>query len=125
MNYSEGYTKEELAELDKEWKLVQEQIWHEEMLQAKKDIKCLRNQKRKLSKSRLSDLDHLFYVYENSHNYKIVQVQGGIKEEDRDMRYHYFQEGECSQDITGEYSGSGTVWYPIGNQNYFKFDYFG
>ena len=120
--YPEGMTAQEweveCQEMQDEWR-------EEEMKQVRKDLKCLRKQKRKLNKYRLSDLDHLFYVYENSNNYEIVQVQNGTKEEDRDMRYHFFQEGECSQDITGEYSGSGTVWYPIGNGNYFKFDYWG
>ena len=99
-------------------------VMQEEELE-RKDERVLRKQKRRLSKRLLDELDFLFYVYENGYNYEIVKTHMGCKEEVYEIRRHYFNDGECSKDITGEYSGSGTIWFPIGNGNYFKFDYYG
>ncbi len=99
--------------------------WEEGARQYEKDRRCLRKQKRKLSQQRLDELDNLFYIYENHWNYEIVQEHKGCKEKEYRSRYHYFKDGYCTQDITGEYSGSGTIWFPIGNGNYFKFEYYG
>ena len=110
---------------EEDYKSDMKAYWAEEDAQYKRDQKCLRKQRRKLSICRLDELDNLFYIYENHCRYEIVQTHGGTKQQEYRSRYHYFKDGECTQDITGEYSGSGTIWYPIGNGNFFKFDYWG
>lgn len=88
--YPDGMTAQEW---EAEYKEIQDEWREEEMKQVRKDVRCLRKQKRKLSKYRLSDLEELFYTYENSCNYTIVQTRGGTKQKESEMRYHFFQGG--------------------------------
>lgn len=114
----DDYTEEDyLAEM--------ESMREEERQLRVKDERCLKRQQKRLPKIRYEELTYLLYLFENCENYEVVRVCGGTKEKQPRCRYHYFIDGSCTQDISGEYSGCGTIWYPIGNGNYFKFDYWG
>ncbi|MCP4988982.1 MAG: hypothetical protein GY928_23870 [Colwellia sp.] len=116
---------EENEYTEEDYRRDMKEHWEEERAQLKKDQRCIRKQQKKLSAIRFQELDYLMYIYENHCRYEIVQEHKGTKEKEYSCRYHYFKDGECTQDITGDYSCSGTIWFPIGNGNYFKFDYWG
>jgi len=92
----------------------------------KRDQRVLIKQRRKLPPYLLSELESILDFYDNTWGYVVVDNFGsGTKLKDTFFNLrHIFDDSEHSQCMAGEWGSSGTVWVPIKNGNYFKFEYY-
>lgn len=119
MNFTDDYTEQDYIR-DCEASALYEEV------QQLRDKRVLRKQKRKLRPFLYSQLKWVLDFHETTWGYEIVQEIGksASKEEDTFHKLrHLFTDTECQEYQSGGSSCGGTVWVPIKNGNYFKFEF--